>query len=178
VDPHRDRKGTGLRGHAGVPVSRDPPLRIVLVEPEIPGNTGTIGRLAMATSCPLHLIEPLGFSTEDRYLRRSGLDYWKSAEVYYHASFAAFCDELPGARLHLLSSHAIRPYTTIPFRRGDCLVFGCETVGLPTSLLARHADACFTIPMWNAARSLNLSVAVGVVTYEGLRQLGELAPPR
>ena len=150
----------------------------MLVEPEIPGNTGTIGRLAMATSCPLHLIEPLGFSTEDRYLRRSGLDYWKSAEVYYHASFAAFCDELPGARLHLLSSHAIRPYTTIPFRRGDCLVFGCETVGLPTSLLARHADACFTIPMWNAARSLNLSVAVGVVTYEGLRQLGELAPPR
>jgi len=167
-----------LRGHLGVPVSHDPPLRIVLVEPEIPGNTGTIGRLAMATSCPLHLVEPLGFSTEDRYLRRSGLDYWKSAEVYYHPSFEALCEVLPGARFHLLSSHATRPHTAIPFQRGDCLVFGCETVGLPQSLLARYADTCYTIPMWNEARSLNLSVAVGVVTYEGLRQLGILETPR
>jgi tRNA (cytidine/uridine-2'-O-)-methyltransferase len=153
-------------------VSLDPPLRIVLVTPEIPGNTGTIGRLAMATACPLHLVEPLGFSTEDRYLRRSGLDYWKQAEVYYHASFEALCTDLPAARFHLLSSHATRPHTRIPFRRGDCLVFGCETVGLPAALLERYADACFKIPMWNEARSLNLSVAVGVVTYEGLRQLG------
>ena len=166
-----------MRGHAGVQMSPDPPLRIVLVTPEIPGNTGTIGRLAMATACPLHLVEPLGFSTEDRYLRRSGLDYWKSAEVYYHASFEILCADLPGARFHLLSSHATRPHTQIPFRRGDCLVFGCETVGLPKPLLERYADSCFTIPMWNAARSLNLSVAVGVVTYEGLRQLGCLEAP-
>ena len=161
-----------MKGHGGVPASQDPPLRIVLVEPEIPGNTGSIGRLAMATGCPLHLVEPLGFVVDDRNLRRAGLDYWKSAEVYYHDSFEALLAELPWARFHLLSTKAVRPHTAIPFERGDLLVFGRETVGLDPELLARHVERCFRIPMWNEARSLNLAMAAAIVTYEGLRQLG------
>ena len=160
-----------MRGHTGVTPSVDPPLRIVLVEPEIPGNTGSIGRLAMATRCPLHLVEPLGFVVDDRHLRRAGLDYWKQAEIYYHESFADLQREFPEARLHLLSSHARRPHTAIPFRRGDWIVFGRETVGLDPALLQRHAESCFRIPMWNEARSLNLANAVAIVLYDGLRQL-------
>lgn len=126
----------------------------------------------MATGCPLHLVEPLGFQVDDRHLRRAGLDYWKEAEVYYHASFEALLADLPGLRLHLLSTKAERAYTQIPFARGDGLVFGRETVGLDPALLERYAGSCFRIPMWNGARSLNLAVAVGVTTYEGLRRLG------
>lgn len=161
-----------MRGHPGVPPSTDPPLRIVLVEPEIPGNTGTIGRLSLATGCPLHLVEPLGFRVDAKALRRAGLDYWPDAEVYYHDSFVALLEALPGCRFHLLSTHAPTPYTRIPFQRGDLVVFGRETRGLDPDLLSRHADACFSIPMWNEARSLNLAVAAGIVVYEGLRQLG------
>lgn len=161
-----------MRSHPGVPVTTDPPLRIVLVEPEIPGNTGSIGRLAMATRCPLHLVEPLGFRVDDKHLRRAGLDYWKSAEVYYHDSFAGLLDELGAPPFHLLSSHGARPYTAIPFRRGDLLVFGRETVGLDAALLARHLESTYRIPMWNEARSLNIANAVSIVLYEGLRQLG------
>jgi tRNA (cytidine/uridine-2'-O-)-methyltransferase len=147
-------------------------LRIVLVEPEIPGNTGSIGRLAMATGCPLHLVEPLGFQVDDRHLRRAGLDYWPSAEVYYHASFEALQEALGGPRFHLLAARSPRPYSQIPFQRGDLIVFGRETVGLDRALLAAHSDRCYGIPMWNEARSLNLANAVSIVTYEGLRQLG------
>lgn len=161
-----------MRSHPGVRRTLDPPLRIVLVEPEIPGNTGSIGRLAMATGCPLHLVEPLGFQVDDRHLRRAGLDYWKQAEVYYHESFDALLADLPGARLHLLSTKAQRAHTAIPFERGDLLVFGRETVGLDPVFLERYADRTFRIPMWNEARSLNLSNAVAIVLYEGLRQLG------
>ena len=160
-----------MRSHAGVARTPDPPLRIVLVEPEIPGNTGTIGRLSMATGCPLHLVEPLGFQVDDKAVRRAGLDYWPHAEVYYHDSFAALLDDLPGCRFHLLSTHAPVPYTRIRFRRGDLVVFGRETRGLDPELLARWPEACFSIPMWNDARSLNLAVAAGIVVYEGLRQL-------
>jgi tRNA (cytidine/uridine-2'-O-)-methyltransferase len=161
-----------VRSHPGVPVTADPPLRIVLVEPEIPGNTGSIGRLAMATCCPLHLVEPLGFQVDDKHLRRAGLDYWKSAEIYYHESFAALRADLGTPAFHLLSSHAARAYTEIPFRRGDLLVFGRETVGLDPDLLLQHADRSFRIPMWNEARSLNVANAVAIVLYEGLRRLG------
>ena len=161
-----------MRGHPGVSPQADPALRIVLVEPEIPGNTGSIGRLAMATRCPLHLVEPLGFVVDDRHLRRAGLDYWPSAEVYYHESLAALMQELQGPRFHLLTARAARPYTAIGFQRGDCIVFGKETVGLDAALLAAHPDRCFGIPMWNDARSLNLANAVSIVLYEGLRQLG------
>ena len=161
-----------MKSHSGVPRTVDPPLRVVLVEPEIPGNTGSIGRLSLATRCPLHLVEPLGFQVDDRHLRRAGLDYWKDAEVYYHASFEGLLADLPGLRLHLLSTKAERSYTQIPFERGYALVFGRETVGLDERLLERYAESCFRIPMWNGARSLNLAVAVGIATYEGLRRLG------
>jgi len=161
-----------LKSHPGVARTVDPPLRVVLVEPEIPGNTGSIGRLAMAAGCPLHLVEPLGFRVDDRHLRRAGLDYWRSAEVYYHESFAALEAALPEARFFLLSAHGERPYIAIPFRRGDAIVFGRESVGLGAELLARHASQSFHIPMWNDARSHNLSNAVAIVLYEGLRQLG------
>src|SRR5262245_19431093 len=98
-----------------------------MVEPEIPGNTGSIGRLCMATGCPLHLVEPLGFEIDDRHLRRAGLDYWRQAEIYYHDSFAALLADLHVPRFHLLSARAARPYTEIGFQRGDLLVFGRET---------------------------------------------------
>ena len=160
-----------MRSHPGVPPNPDPPLRIVLVEPEIPGNTGTIGRLAMATRCPLHLIEPCGFRVDDKSLRRAGLDYWKQAEIYTHGSWAAFTAALPGVRLHLLSAQARQPYTRIDFHRGDAVVFGKETTGLAPEILAANPERCFAIPMWNEARSLNLAVAAGIVVYEGLRQL-------
>jgi tRNA (cytidine/uridine-2'-O-)-methyltransferase len=150
----------------------DPPLGIVLVEPEIPGNTGSVGRLAMATGCPLHLVGRLGFEVDDRHLRRAGLDYWPHAEVYYHDSFASLVADLGAPRFHLLSAHGERPYTAIPFRRGDLIVFGRESVGLEPRLLAAHAEHSFHIPMWNAARSHNVANAVSIVLYEGLRQLG------
>lgn len=165
-----------MRSHPGVVPNADPPLRIVLVEPEIPGNTGSIGRLAMATGCPLHLVEPLGFRTDDKALRRAGLDYWKHAEVYYHDSFAALQGAFPAQAFHLLTTHAAKPYTRIGFRRGDLVVFGRETTGLGADILAAHGAACFRIPMWNEARSLNLAVVVGIVVYEGLRQLGCFEP--
>jgi tRNA (cytidine/uridine-2'-O-)-methyltransferase len=161
-----------MRGHPGVTPETDPALRIVLVEPEIPGNTGSIGRLAMATRCPLHLVEPLGFLVDDRNLKRAGLDYWKSAEVYYHSSFPSLMQELQAPRFHLLTARAERPHTQIDFRRGDLIVFGRETVGLDRALLAAHPERCYGIPMWNGARSLNLANAVSIVLYEGLRQLG------
>ncbi len=161
-----------MRGHAGVTPQADPAMRIVLVEPEIPGNTGSIGRLSMATRCPLHLVEPLGFAVDDRNLKRAGLDYWRSAEIYYHESFAALLQELGEPRFHLLTSRAARPHTRIDYPRGDLIVFGRETVGLDPALLSAHPDRCFCIPMWNEARSLNLANAVSIVLYEGLRQLG------
>jgi len=161
-----------MRGHPGVPPQADPALRIVLVEPEIPGNTGSIGRLAMATRCPLHLVEPLGFVVDDRHLKRAGLDYWRRAEVYYHDSLGSLMQELQEPRFHLLTARARRPYTAIEFKRGDLIVFGKETVGLDAALLAAHPDQSFRIPMWNEARSLNLANAVSIVLYEGLRQLG------
>jgi len=160
-----------VRQHPGVPVSTDPPLRIVLVEPEIPGNTGTIGRLAMATQCPLHLVEPLGFQVDAAALRRAGLDYWPHAEVYYHDSFSDVLERFPAHGVHLLTTHATRPHTHIPFERGDLVVFGKETTGLGSAILEAHAERLWRIPMWNEARSLNLAVAAGIVVYEGLRQL-------
>lgn len=160
--------------HPGVAQQADPVLRIVLVEPEIPGNTGTIGRLAVATGCPLHLVRPLGFRVDEKALRRAGLDYWRHAEVYYHDSFDELPALYPNAGMHLLSTHAARSHTQITFGRGDLLVFGKETAGLDASLLARFPDQCYRIPMWNEARSLNLAVAAGIVVYEGLRQLGRL----
>ena len=168
--PPRSRPGP--RRHPGVQPALDPALGIVLVEPEIPGNTGSIGRVAMATGCPLHLVGELGFKIDDHHLRRAGMDYWRQAEVYYHDSFATLYEDLASPRFHLLTAKGSRPYTAIPFRRGDLIVFGRESVGLPAALIAAHRDQAFHIPMWNGARSHNLANAVSIVLYEGLRQLG------
>ena len=149
-------------------------LHIALWEPEIPPNTGNIARLCAATGCPLHLIGPLGFRIDEKSLRRAGLDYWESVELYRHDTVADFENTLQshGARIYCLSAHAQRPYTKIPFRVGDGLIFGAETRGLPPEVLERYGEQSYTIPMVSGkVRSLNLATAAGIVVYEGLRQL-------
>ena len=147
-------------------------LNIVLVEPEIPGNTGTIGRLCVGLEASLTLVEPLGFSLEDKYLRRAGLDYWPWLKWCRRPSFQALLDEIGDPdRFHLLTTKSQRPYTHATFRTGDFLVFGKETRGLPESLLEQHAARTLTIPMWGETRSINLAISVGIVAYEAMRQI-------
>ncbi len=151
--------------------SEGPPLHIVLVEPQIPPNTGNVARLCAATACRLHLVEPLGFSIADRELKRAGLDYWHSVDLRVHESLEAF---LAGwsAPLWLLSTRAKRRYDEVPFASGDALVFGKETAGLPQALLDAHPDGALRVPMRaGAVRSLNLSTTVGIVAYAALAQL-------
>jgi tRNA (cytidine/uridine-2'-O-)-methyltransferase len=152
-----------------------PPFRVVLVEPEIPPNTGSIARTCAATGSPLHLIEPLGFRIDDRSLKRAGIDYWHLVEVHVHPSFEAFVAEHPSVRMHFLSSEAERSYTDADFAPGDALVFGKESVGLPRSLLQQHRQQTLGIPTSGAVRSLNLSNAVAIVLFEALRKNGGLA---
>lgn len=147
-------------------------LNIVLVHPEIPQNTGNIARTCAATGCVLHLIEPLGFSLSDKYLKRAGLDYWHLMTYRTWPGLDAFLSENAGARMHFASTKAPRSYTEARYQDGDFLVFGCETRGLPENLLERAYDRCIRIPMREEARSLNLSNSVAIVAYEALRQLG------
>lgn len=151
---------------------KDPVLHIVLVEPEIPGNTGNIARLCAATGCCLHLVRPLGFSTDDSHLKRAGLDYWHLLDIRYHDSVAEVEALFPSQRLHLHTTHARHNHTQVSYATGDVLVFGKETAGLPKDFLARHPDRCIRLPMIDEARSLNLSNAVAVGVYEALRQNG------
>jgi tRNA (cytidine/uridine-2'-O-)-methyltransferase len=152
------------------------PFRVVLVEPEIPPNTGSIARTCAATSTPLHLIEPLGFRIDDHALKRAGIDYWHLVRVHVHANLDAFCTAFPDARLHLFSSLATRTYLEADLRPGDALVFGKESVGLPKALLDTHGDRVWGIPTSGQVRSLNLSNAVSIVLFEALRQNSGLAP--
>ena len=145
-------------------------LNIVLVNPEIPQNTGNIARTCAATGAMLHLVEPLGFSLADKYLKRAGLDYWRLMEYRTYPGMEAFLSAHPGARMHFASTKAPRGYHQAEYRYGDFLVFGCETRGLPENLLERVYDRCIRIPMRGEARSLNLSNSVAVVLYEALRQ--------
>ncbi len=150
-----------------------PPFNIVLVEPEIPPNTGSVARLCGATDTTLHLVRPLGFSTDDRYLKRAGLDYWPYVNIIYWDSLAAFMAASPAERLFFLSKKTDKPYTKARFKGGDFLVFGKETKGLPADILERYARQCYTIPMSNPhIRSLNLAMSAGIVLYEALRQQG------
>jgi tRNA (cytidine/uridine-2'-O-)-methyltransferase len=149
------------------------PLHIVLVEPQIPPNTGNVARLCAATGCALHLVEPLGFSIDDRALKRAGLDYWDALTVVLHPSLDDFTARYSPDRCWLLSTRAARSYRHAPFARGDALVFGKETAGLPAALLDAYAERGLRIPMRpGAVRSLNLSTAVGIVAYEALAALG------
>jgi len=149
-------------------------VHVVLVAPEIPQNTGSIGRLCVATSSPLHLIDPLGFVVDDAHVRRAGLDYWEHVVLARHASWEAFMAARPAGRLLLFAARPPGPsYTTIRFRADDVLVFGCESRGLPESIRMAHPDALHTIPIQSPhVRSLNLANAVAIVLYEGLRQQG------
>ncbi|MET0386958.1 MAG: tRNA (cytidine(34)-2'-O)-methyltransferase [Polyangiales bacterium] len=152
-----------------------PAFRVVLVEPEIPPNTGSIARTCAATSSSLHLVEPLGFRIDDRSLKRAGIDYWHLVQVHTHPSFEAFGAAHPESRLHFLSSEAERSYLEADFQPGDALVFGKESVGLPRELLRQHPDRVWGIPTSGGVRSLNLSNAVAIVLFEALRKQGTLA---
>jgi tRNA (cytidine/uridine-2'-O-)-methyltransferase len=152
-------------------------FNLVLVEPEIPPNTGNIARLALATGSTLHLVKPLGFSIDDRQLRRAGMDYWNNVDIKLWENFEEFDLKIePSARRFLLSTKAKRPYWDIRFLSKDYLIFGRETKGLPASLLVRHAENAFRIPMRPEARSLNLATAVAIVLFEGMRQLSTVDP--
>ena len=147
------------------------PFNIVLVEPEIPPNTGTIARLCGATDSILHLVRPLGFSTDDRYLKRAGLDYWQFVKIVYWESFDEFLEAQDEGRLHFFTTKVDLAYTEIAYRPGDFFVFGKETKGLPEEIINLYRDRCRTIPMFNPnIRSLNLGVSAGIVLYEALRQ--------
>ena len=145
-------------------------FNVVLVEPEIPPNTGNIGRLCLATGSTLHLVKPFGFSLDDRQLRRAGLDYWDEVPLQLWDSFDALRRaQAAGTRYFFLTTKSRQPYYEVRFRKKDFLVFGRETKGLPHDLLAVNADNCITIPM-QGTRSLNLATAVAIVLFEAVRQ--------
>lgn len=146
-------------------------FNIILHEPEIPNNTGNIGRTCVATGCSLHLVHPLGFSTSVKACRRAGLDYWPRLAPKEHADFDACLAQVAPPRLWLFTTHARTPLWSAQFHPGDALVFGKETRGLPDSLLQRFPDRLLLLPMAPDERSLNLATAVCAVVYEGLRQL-------
>lgn len=147
-------------------------MHIVLVEPEIPGNTGNIARLCAAEHLTLHLVEPLGFQIDDKHLKRAGLDYWDLLDVHVHPNYDSVVRMLAGHNFYLNTTKAIRSYTDISYDGDDVLVFGKETKGLPEELLRSHKEDCIRIPMIEEARSLNLSNAVAIVAMEAMRQVG------
>ena len=149
-------------------------MNIVLVEPEIPPNTGNVARLCAATKSALHLIEPFGFKLDDAQLKRAGMDYWQQVAWHRWQSWSAFAEKLPAnARLWFVESNGGKIYSDAKFAPGDYLVFGRETAGLPKQLLAQHRENWLRIPMFNAeSRSLNLSNCVALVLFEALRQQG------
>ena len=145
-------------------------LNVVLFEPEIPPNTGNIGRLCHATRADLHLIEPLGFSLDEKALRRAGLDYWRELSPSLWPTLEAFLESVPeDSAVYYLTTKTERIYWDVNFKRGDYLVFGPETRGLPDSLLQKNGETCLTIPQLRG-RSLNLATAAGIVLFEGIRQ--------
>lgn len=150
-------------------------IRVALVEPEIPPNTGNIARLCAATGTPLHIVGVPGFRLDDRAVRRAGLDYWSEVEIHRHTDLPSLYEALTDARFIYLSTKGDIPYIDFPFDERDCLLFGRETRGLPETLLRANWERCLTIPMMNQrVRSLNLAVSVGIVLFEALRQTGLL----
>ena len=145
-------------------------FNIVLVEPEIPQNTGNIVRTCHATGCALQLVRPIGFEISDRYLKRAGLDYWDEVEIFYYDSFEELKDKYPSSRFWYFTTKGLHRHSDAKFQKGDFLVFGKETKGLPEELLKENRDTCLRIPMIGETRSLNLSNSVAIAVYEGLRQ--------
>ncbi len=153
-----------------------PPLNIVLVEPEIPPNTGNIARLCAATGTRLHLVGPLGFRLTDAQVRRAGLDYWDGVDMTRHADLPACLQAVAPAHVYYLSTRGTIPYTAARYAPGDALVFGSESRGLPDSVLDAAPDRVLGIPIrTNAVRSLNLATAAAIVLYEALRQIDSAA---
>ncbi len=149
-------------------------MHVVLFEPEIPPNTGSIARLCAATLTPLHLIEPLGFEIDNKHLKRAGLDYWEFVDLRIHGSWDAFLNQADAKHLLFFSKRATQSYTQARYQEDDFLIFGPETRGLPQEWLKTNPERSYCIPMMGAGvRSLNLSNAVSIVLYEALRQLGK-----
>ena len=149
-------------------------IHIVLLEPEIPQNTGNISRTCAATGCALHLIEPLGFDISEKAVRRAGLDYWQYLSLTVHPNYEAFLETVKGGTLYFCTTKAEHTYSDFDYNTQEDIyfIFGRETRGLPERILKQHPDTCIRIPMIDAARSLNLSNAVAIITYEALRQQG------
>jgi len=146
-------------------------FNIVLVEPEIPPNTGSIARLCGATDSVLHLVHPLGFSTDDRHLKRAGLDYWQYVNIVHWNDLDEFLQAQDERRLFFFTTKVSTPYFSTRYNRGDFLIFGRETKGLPPEILELYNDRCYTVPMQNShIRSLNLAMTAGIVLYEAIRQ--------
>ena len=146
-------------------------FHIVLVHPQIPNNTGAIGRLCVNTGAALHLIRPLGFDISEKAVRRAGLDYWHKIDLHVWESLEAFLEAHPDAgRYHLATTKVDTPYFERRFRPGDYLFFGSETAGLPSEFLQTRAEACMTIPMTREGRSLNLAISCGIILYKGIEQ--------
>ena len=151
---------------------REKRIQIVLHEPEIPSNTGNIGRTCVATGAGLHLIEPLGFHLTEKNLRRAGMDYWGDLDVHRYSSFADFCERNPGARIYMATTKAQKVYTQVSYEPDCFIMFGKESAGIPEEILMEYRDTCVRIPMLGETRSLNLSNSVAIVLYEALRQNG------
>jgi tRNA (cytidine/uridine-2'-O-)-methyltransferase len=145
-------------------------FNVVLYQPEIPQNTGNIARLCAVTGCALHLIGPLGFSLQDRYLKRAGLDYWPLVSVYRYDSLQDFFERWNGCRFYFVTIAGSRYYTEFDYQPGDFIVFGRETAGLPRDLIDMNLDQCMRIPMVEGARCLNLANSVAIIVYEGLHK--------
>lgn len=147
-------------------------MHIVLVEPEIPANTGNIARTCAVTGATLHLVRPLGFSTDDKYLKRAGLDYWHMVKIHYYDDFSQVRESYPEGKFFFVTKKGERWYTMVDYGPEPFLVFGKETAGLPQALLDANRESCIRIPMRQEARSLNLANSVAVILYEALRQQG------
>ena len=145
-------------------------LNIVLYEPEIPANTGNIGRTCVATGSRLHLIEPLGFRLNEKEIRRAGMDYWKDLDVTRYVNYKDFLKKNPGAKLYMATTKGQHIYTEVSYEPDCYIMFGKESAGIPEELLAAHPEECIRIPMVGETRSLNLSNSVAIVLYEALRQ--------
>lgn len=150
-------------------------LNLVLVEPEIPQNTGNIARTCAATGSKLHIVKPMGFTVDDKKLKRAGLDYWHLLGIQYYENLDEFFEINKGGRFFYSTTKGVNTYSDVTYKDGDFILFGKETKGLPEELLFKNKDNCIRIPMIDEARSLNLSNAVAIVCYEALRQTGFLS---
>lgn len=147
-------------------------MNIVLFEPEMPANTGNIGRTCVATDTKLHLIEPLGFKINEKALKRAGLDYWDKLDVTIYSDYQDFLNRNPGAKIYMATTKAPKVYTDVAYEPDCFLMFGKESAGIPEEILVENQETCVRIPMWGDIRSLNLSNSVSIVLYEALRQNG------